>query len=54
MKELQVRIEESRITEYQVNMMVTYVLDDKSLNWRAPSIDLAKRVQSNEAASWSH
>lgn len=27
-KEQQVRIEDGRITEYQVNMMVTFVLDD--------------------------
>ena len=27
-KEQQVRVEAGRITEYQVNMMVTFVLDD--------------------------
>jgi hypothetical protein len=27
-KEQQVRIEDGRITEYQVNMMVTFVLDE--------------------------
>jgi flavin-binding protein dodecin len=27
-KEQQVRCEEGRITEYQVNMMVTFVIDD--------------------------
>jgi flavin-binding protein dodecin len=27
-KEQQVRLEKARITEYQVNMMVTFVLDD--------------------------
>jgi dodecin len=27
-KEQQVRLEKGRITEYQVNMMVTFVLDD--------------------------
>jgi flavin-binding protein dodecin len=27
-KELHVRCEDGRITEYQVNMMVTFVLDD--------------------------
>jgi flavin-binding protein dodecin len=27
-KEQQVRIDDGRITEYQVNMMVTFVLDD--------------------------
>ena len=29
-KEQQVRCDGGRITEYQVNMMVTFVLDDKS------------------------
>ena len=27
-KEQQVRLEKARITEYQVNMMVTFVIDD--------------------------
>lgn len=27
-KEQQVRVEEGKITDYQVNMMVTFVLDD--------------------------
>jgi flavin-binding protein dodecin len=27
-KEQQVRVEDGRITEYQVNMMITFVLDD--------------------------
>lgn len=29
-KEQQVRVEDNRITEYQVNMMVTFILDDQA------------------------
>jgi dodecin len=29
-KEHQVRIQDGRVTEYQVNMMVTFVLDDQA------------------------
>jgi dodecin len=28
-KEQQVRVQDGRVTEYQVNMMVTFVLDDQ-------------------------
>jgi dodecin len=29
-KEHQVRVQDGRVTEYQVNMMVTFVLDDQA------------------------